>query len=171
MPRINEGLQDIVRTHSIFSPTHDEMLEANHPNACNLCHVEEAIDWTVNWLQKWYDVEVDRLDLDRAYADRSKSVAEGWLESENEAVRLVAADAVLRQRAGWSLEFLVARLDDEFLVNRQFAARGLEKMLGLDLAELGYRFHESRSERKRGVKRVRELVLGSDSVVAGASGR
>ncbi len=171
MPRINEGLQDIVRTHSIFSPTHSEMLEANHPNACNLCHVAETIDWTVDWLQKWYDVELDSLELDRAYADKSKSVGEGWLKSEHEAVRLVGADAVVRQRAGWSLELLVTRLDDEFLINRQFAARGLEKMLGLDLAELGYRFHESQSERKRGLKRVRELVLGSDSVAAGASGR
>jgi len=171
MPRINEGLQDVVRTHSIFSPTHGEMLEANHPNACNLCHVEETIDWTVDWLQKWYDVEMNSLDLGRAYADKWKSVGEGWLESENEAVRLVGADAVVRQRAGWSLEFLVARLDDEFLINRQFAARGLEKMLGLELAELGYRFHESRSERRRGLKRVRELVLGSDSVVTGVGDR
>ena len=171
MPRINEGLQDIVRRHSIFSPTHGEMLEANHPNACNLCHVEERINWTVDWLRKWCEVEVDSLDLDRAYVDKSKSVGEGWLESEIDAVRLVCADAVVRHRAVWSLEFLVARLDDEFLINRQFSARGLEKMLGLDLFELGYRFHESRSERKRGVKRVRELVLGSDSVVAGAGGR
>jgi predicted CXXCH cytochrome family protein len=160
MPRINEGLQDVVRTHTIFSPTHAGMLESNHPNACNLCHVEKSIDWTTGWLQSWYATDADRLDLDGVYADRGGAVAAGWLESEDEAVRLVGADAVLRARAGWSLELLVGRLDDEFLINRQFASRGIEELLGVDLQELGYRFHGSATERQPGLRRVRELLLG-----------
>ena len=52
MPRMNEGLQDVVRTHMIFSPTNSEMIESNQPNACNLCHTEKSIDWTVNYLQR-----------------------------------------------------------------------------------------------------------------------
>lgn len=43
MPRINEGMQDVVRTHLSFSPTDTAMLEANHPNECNLCHVEKTL--------------------------------------------------------------------------------------------------------------------------------
>ena len=160
MPRINEGLQDVVRTHTIFSPTHAGMLESNHPNACNLCHVEESIDWTARWLQSWYGVETDRLDLDRVYPNRGGAVAAGWLASDHEAVRLVGADAVLRRRAGWSLGLLVGRLDDEFLINRQFAARGIEELLGVDLQELGYRFHGSKIERQPGLQRVREVLLG-----------
>ena len=39
MPRINEGLQEVVRTHTIFSPTNSAMIESNQMNACNQCHV------------------------------------------------------------------------------------------------------------------------------------
>ncbi|MEM7478919.1 MAG: hypothetical protein AAF483_28385, partial [Planctomycetota bacterium] len=41
MPKINEGMQDVVRTHAIFSPTHAGMIEENQPNACNLCHLDK----------------------------------------------------------------------------------------------------------------------------------
>ena len=40
MPRLNEGLQDVVRTHMIFSPVEASMIESGHPNACNLCHLD-----------------------------------------------------------------------------------------------------------------------------------
>ena len=169
MPRINEGLQDVVRTHTIFSPNHRGMLESNHPNACNLCHVERAIDWTLQWLQRWYGTESERLDLDRTYADRGEPVGAGWLGSDDEAVRLVGTDAVLRQRAGWSLPLLIDRLDDEFLINRQFAAKGIEELLGVDLEDLGYRFHGSPAERQPGLVRLREVLLGG-SVEAGREG-
>jgi len=160
MPRVNEGLQDVVRTHTIFSPTHTGMLESNHPNACNLCHVEKTIDWTAAKLESWYGAAADRLGLDLAYSDRGAPVGAGWLGSDNEAVRLIGADALLRQRAGWSLELLVSSLDDEFLINRQFAARGIEELLGLQLEELGYRFHGSRTGRQPALARLREVLLG-----------
>jgi predicted CXXCH cytochrome family protein len=160
MPRINEGLQDLVRTHTIFSPNHRGMLESNHPNACNLCHVDRPIDWTLQWLERWYGTETDRLVLDRTYTDRKGPVGAGWLKSEDEAVRLVGTDAVLRQRAGWSLRLLLERLDDEFLINRQFATKGIEEMLGVDLEDLGYRFHGSPDERRPGLVRLRETLLG-----------
>ena len=54
MPRINEGIEDVVRTHMIYSPTRADMLEANHPNACNLCHTDKPIDWTLAALKDWY---------------------------------------------------------------------------------------------------------------------
>ena len=167
MPRINEGLQDLVRTHTIFSPNHRGMLESNHPNACNLCHVERSIDWTLQWLQRWYGTEADRLVLGRTYTDRKGPVGAGWLESEDEAVRLVGTDAVLRQRAGWSLRLLLERLDDEFLINRQFATKGIEDMLGVVLEDLGYRFHGSPDERRPGLERLRETLLGHEEEVSG----
>ena len=44
MPKLNEGINSIVRTHTIFSPTNPAMIEANHPNACNRCHTDRPID-------------------------------------------------------------------------------------------------------------------------------
>src|SRR5262249_34496227 len=42
MPRVNEGLDTVVRTHTIFSPTKAVVLEKNGPNACNLCHLDRS---------------------------------------------------------------------------------------------------------------------------------
>ncbi|MBQ16819.1 MAG: hypothetical protein CMJ65_06800 [Planctomycetaceae bacterium] len=163
MPRLNEGLQDVVRTHMIFSPNQPDMLEANHPNACNICHVEKSVEWTLQHLDSWYGtVEVRDSELDRSYADRNKAVGAGWIKSDSEAVRLVAVDALIRQRAGWSLPLLVEALDDEFLLNRQFAGKELEELLGIALSELGYRFHMTRPERQPVLKRLRQILLGGD---------
>ncbi len=161
MPRINEGLQDVVRTHMIFSPNQPDMLEANHPNACNICHVEKSIDWTFQQLNNWYGtVEISDSQVDRSYGDRGEAVGLGWLNSDNEAVRLVGVDALIRQRAGWSLGRLVEALDDEFLLNRQFAGKQLEELLGIELRELGYRFHMTRDERQPALRRLRQVLLG-----------
>ena len=74
---------------------------------------------------------------------------------------------MLRQRAGWSLELLLGSLDDEYLINRQFAARGIEEMLGVELPELGYHYHGSREDRQPGLLRIRKVLLGGEE----ASGR
>ena len=98
MPRINEGLNDVVRTHMIFSPTRTDMIQANHPNACNLCHTDKPIDWTLDAFKKWYGKTYDEKALARTYPRRSEPAALGWLASEQESVRLVAADALTRTK-------------------------------------------------------------------------
>jgi hypothetical protein len=149
MPRINEGLQDVVRTHMIYSPTRADMLEANHPNACNLCHTDRPIDWTLRYLKEWYGKSYDEGRIAAHYPDRTRPVALGWLASPNESVRLVAADALTRARDFRALPQLLDALDDPYLLNRQFTAKGLEEMLGLRLADFGYRFFMSQDERRR----------------------
>ncbi len=147
MPRINEGLQDVVRTHTVYSPTRPDMIEANHPNACNLCHTDRPIDWTLTALRGWYGKSYDEAKLGASYKHRALPAALGWLRSGNESVRLVAADALARTRDPRATPALLDALDDPFLLNRQFAARGLEQMLGVRPAEAGYRFYMTREER------------------------
>ena len=160
MPRINEGLQDVVRTHMIFSPNRADMIEANHPNACNLCHVDKSIGWTRAALGKWYGTSFEDQAIANAYPESEIAVGVGWLKSEMEAVRLVAADALVRQRAVWALPELIDRLDDEFLINRQFVGKGLEELMGIPLSDFGYRFYMSRTERGPAITRVRRALLG-----------
>ena len=141
MPRLNEGLQDVVRTHTIFSPTNTEMIQSNQPNACNLCHLDKPIDWTLDHLTDWYG-ENEALDaIGNAYPDREGPVGIGWLKNQNESVRLVAADALTREGARWALPELVEALDDEYMMNRQFARMGLERMLDVRLSDYGYQFY------------------------------
>jgi predicted CXXCH cytochrome family protein len=163
MPRINEGMQDLVRTHTIFSPTEPRMLHGNQPNACNQCHTDKAIDWTLGYLQQWYDKTYDPQRLAQAYPEREQPAAVGWLHSDNEAVRLVAADSLVRTESRWALGELLDALDDRFLVNRQFARKGLEKMLGVRLDDYGYRFYMTPEERSEPIASLRAALLSASS--------
>jgi predicted CXXCH cytochrome family protein len=170
MPRINEGLQEVVRTHTIFSPTDRSMIEMNHMNACNLCHVERPIDWTLTHLKNWYGKTFREGKIDANYPHRDGPAAIGWLKSDNESVRLVAADALARGEARWALPELILALDDPFLLNRQFARIGLEKMLTVKLSEFGYQFYQTREERALPLQKLREHLL-PDKVEVKSSGR
>jgi predicted CXXCH cytochrome family protein len=159
MPRINEGLQDVVRTHMIYSPTQRDMIEANHPNACNLCHLDRTIDWTVQYLGEWYQAEYAEAQLDANYPQRAAPVGRGWLKHEHESVRLVAAAAIRRRKAMWALPDLIDALDDQYLLNRQFAQKGLQDMLQIRLEDQGYRFYMTRDERREPLKEIRAKFL------------
>lgn len=159
MPRINEGLQDVVRTHTIFSPTHRGMIESNHPNACNLCHTDQSMTWTVRKLADWYGAEFSETEIEKNSPDPTLPVGLQWLASDDPAVRLVAADALSRSDARWALPQLIDALDDRYLLNRQFARRGLEQMLGLRLAEFGYRFYMTPQERRAPIQRLKQQLL------------
>jgi predicted CXXCH cytochrome family protein len=160
MPRINEGLEDLVRTHMIYSPTQADMIEANHPNACNLCHTQQPIDWTLQHLKDWYGRTYEEKKIAANYPRRSGPVAPGWLKSDNEAVRLVGADALFRKGDVAMVPHLLAALDDPYLINRQFATKGLQEMLGVHLVDFGYRFYQSQEERRESLPAVRAACLG-----------
>ncbi len=159
MPRINEGMQDVVRTHMIFSPTNRAMIEANHPNACNLCHTRESISWTQRHLSEWYKAEYDSGLISKNDADAKESAALGWLASANESVRLVAGDALTRADSKWALPQLIEALDDPFLLNRQFGEKNLESLAGVRLNDYGYRFYMTPEERKGPIQRIRRALL------------
>jgi predicted CXXCH cytochrome family protein len=155
MPRINEGIEDVVRTHMIYSPTRADMIEANHPNACNLCHTDKPIDWTLRTLKEWYGATYDESRIAHNYPKRTEPVGLGWLASNNQSVRLVAVEAMTRSRDHWALPRLVEALDDPLLVNRQFAYKGLQEMLNVRLADFGYRFYMSEAERREPLAKIR----------------
>jgi predicted CXXCH cytochrome family protein len=157
MPRLNEGLQEVVRTHTIFSPTNAAMLQANQPNACNMCHVAESRDWTLAKLQDWYGQTYS--DLSPLSAEgRKQSAALQWLHGDNEAVRLVAADCLTRAKADWAINDLLNALDDPYLLNRQFARIGLERMFDTKLGDSGYRFYMTPQERREPIAKLREKL-------------
>jgi predicted CXXCH cytochrome family protein len=155
MPRINESMENVVRTHMIYSPTRADMIQANHPNACNLCHTKQPIDWTLRYLKEWYGVSFAPEKIAANYPDRAAGVALGWLQSDNPAVRLVGADALTRARDYDALPQLIDALDDSHLLNRQFALRGLQEMMDVRLSEFGYQFYMNRDERRQPLSNIR----------------
>ena len=158
MPRINEGLQDMVRTHMIFSPTDSNMIEKNHPNACNMCHTERPIDWTLAHLKDWYGKTYSEKKISTVYHDRDGPVAKNWLASRNSSVRMIAADSLVRTKSFWAVDSLIDALDDPFLINRQFAGKGLEQLLDIRLEDFGYQFYMTAEERIAPLKKLRKEV-------------
>src|SRR5207244_9386101 len=124
-------------------------IEAKHPYACNLCHTDQPIDWTLRYLKRWYGAQYGEAKIAANYPHRNDRVARGWLGSDNPAVRLVAVETLARAKDFQALPQLLDALDDPYLVNRQFAYKGLQEMLGIHLAEYGYRFYMRSDERRQ----------------------
>lgn len=163
MPRVNEGLQDVVRTHMIFSPTNREMIEQNQPNACNMCHVKESISWTQNYLQEWYAARYDSSAIVKNYPNQETSVALGWLKHPDQSVRLIGADSLVRAKAIWALPELIEALNDPYLLNRQFAQKGVQNLTGTSLDRYGYRYFMEAKEREKPLEAIHQDLLESQS--------
>ena len=161
MPKINEGLQDMVRTHQIFNPTDARMIEANQPNACNLCHLDKNIDWTLTHLRDWYGEEhkYDETRLAQNYPERSKPVGLGWLKSPHGPTRLAAAEALAKSEFDWVLKPLLNLMaTDDHLINRQFTQKRLEERLNYDFDTNGYSFFMTADERTEALKRLQPIL-------------
>ena len=166
MPRLNEGLQDVVRTHAIFSPTQADMIESNQLNACNICHVEQPIDWTLTHLKQWYDATFSEEKIAENYPGRKKATAIGWLNSPLEAVRLSATDAIARSNDRTTLPALIDTLNDPYLLNRQFARIAIEKRFDIHLEDFGYQFFMQPDERREPIESIRQELLNKPQSVA-----
>ena len=165
MPRINEGLQDMVRTHMILNPTNADMIESNQPNACNMCHVDKSIDWTVEYLHQWYGRTYSEQRMAENYDQQQRSgpATIGWLSSWHPSTQMVAANVLTKHNARWALPQLLPVLDSPYMLNRQFAAKDLEKMSGIRLADFGYRFTMFADERRQPLAKLWTQLVDDDS--------
>ena len=138
MPRMVMGIDRVVRTHRISSPTDPTMLAAAAPNACNLCHLDRSIAWTVDELRRGYEVALDPRGW-RAYGELDRPVGEVWLENPQPALRLLAAAAYARSPlARFSLPALVKRLADPLPHMRVWTLFAIEDVLGHKLTAAEY---------------------------------
>jgi len=158
MPKINEGLQYMVRTHRIFNPTDSAMIEANQPNACNLCHLDKPIDWTINHLREWYGEHHRYAEskIFRNYPHRDQPVGREWLNSAHNATRIAAAEAMATSDPRrWLPELIEFMTEDTHLVNRQFIQRRLDAALGIKLREKGFQFYMTKEQRREVMARIK----------------
>ncbi len=138
-PRVVQGLEHVVRTHRIGSPTDERMLAAAAPNACSLCHLDRSIRWTAAALAVGWGARLDPEEWAEAWGDLDGSVGEAWLRSREPVVRIVAADAWSRSPfAKPALPALLSGLDDPYAVNRTFAQFAVERVIGRRLAASEY---------------------------------
>jgi predicted CXXCH cytochrome family protein len=162
MPRTMEGLDTVVRTHLIHSPTKPAVIESNVPNACNLCHLDKPIDWTLATLRDWYGKSFREDLITRAYPYRQEAVGLGWLRHPFRATRMVAAAAYARQKQRDALPAVLSILDDKYLLNRQMGQLAVEELAGTTLEKWGYNFTLAPNERATVLPKVREALLATN---------
>lgn len=155
MPHTSFALLKAMRTHRVVSPNVAASVEDGQPNGCNQCHLDKTLDWTAQFLNKWYDIPRPELTPD----DRSISASVQWLLKGDAAQRAIAAwtfgwDAA-KEASGdqWEPAILAQLLDDPYDVVRYVSFDSLRKSPGYE--NVDYDFIGSKEDRIR----ARRIVL------------
>lgn len=133
MPHTTYGLLKAIRSHTISSPDVGKDLAASRPNACNLCHLDQTMQWTADKLHEWYDIEQPELDEDQQQVAASLL----WLLKGDAAERALTAWSMgwpaAQQTSGtdWYTPFLAQLLDDPYAAVRVITRRSIRSLDGL----------------------------------------
>ena len=136
MPHTTYGLLKAIRSHQITSPTVKESLETGRPNACNLCHLDQSLDWTARKLTEWYRQPASGFADDPGQAATSAAVR--WLLSGDAGQRALIAwhfgwePAVRTSGRDWLAPYLAESLQDPYAVVRYIAQRSLKRLPGFE---------------------------------------
>jgi len=137
MPHTSYALFKAIRNHQISVPRVAAVGAGGPPNACNLCHLDQSLGWTQDWLGKWYG----RAPVPLPEDSREISAAADWLLRGHAAQRLIAAWHLgwepARQTGGgrWLVPLLATAISDDYGPVRFVAGRSLraqDGMAGLD---------------------------------------
>lgn len=152
MPHTAYGLLKSVRSHQIDRPTVAAELSSGRPNACNLCHLDQTLEWTAKHLNSWYGTPDVELSTDQ------KTISAGvlWALTGDAGQRVLAAIGMgrepARQASGddWMVPFLASLLEDPYDAVRYCAGRSLRKIAAFK--DLAYD-HVAPPEERAGVAR------------------
>lgn len=130
MPHTSLALLKAIRNHRIDSPQVQGLAGNGRPNACNLCHLDQTLDWTASHLRQWYGQASPEL------TDEERQVAASllWLLRGDAMQRAVAAWHFGWQPAqevsgtDWMPPHLAQGLEDRFSGIAWLAADSLRKL-------------------------------------------
>ena len=167
MPHTTYGLFSAMRSHRIDNPSARVSLESGRPNACNLCHLNETLEWTSQYLNEWYGQPLVEMGED----ERSIAASILWV---------MKGDAVQRTILGWHMGWDAAReasdptwmapylaqlLVDPYSATRQVAYRSIGSLPGFQDFEYDYIASRSEREGKAEEAMQRWLVAGGPARV------
>lgn len=127
MPHTTYGLLSGIRSHQIDSPSVETHLKTGRPNACNLCHLNQTLEWSSRRLTKWYGHRQPKLDND----DKSISAMLKMLLKGDAGQRAIAAWNMgwepARKASGgnWQAPWLIRTMNDPYAAVRYIAHKAL----------------------------------------------
>jgi predicted CXXCH cytochrome family protein len=159
MPRYNLGLEEVVRTHRIAVPVEQSMVNEASANACNLCHLDKSLRWTVTELERIWKRQLTLPNEGPAADVIDRPLGEVWLKGTNPALRLVAGQAYARSPSGKAkLPDLLRALNDAEPINRVFALKAVERACSRKLDAGAYELTAPPAERARQIGQLLEEI-------------
>lgn len=157
MPHTTYGLLKSIRSHQIDSPSLKTTLATGRPNACNLCHLDQTLEWTGHQLSKWYGQDAVALN------DEQRTVAASvlWLLKGDAGQRALMAWSLgweSAQKASgtrWMAPYLAELMQDPYSAVR-FIAHRSTKSLGAEFQSIAYDFVGPEADRASASRRVME---------------
>lgn len=153
------GLMKASRSHAITSPDVAVELATGRPNACNQCHLDRTLQWTVEQLASSWQVE--RVPLSAEQREVAASVR--WLLSGDAGQRMLAAwsygwePAQKASGSDWMAPYLARLLDDPYYVVRFNAQRSLRSLGDYGGVLVDYNFVADAGTQQRVVDEVTGL--------------
>jgi predicted CXXCH cytochrome family protein len=132
MPHKAYALLGGIRSHDLSPPNIAASVKLGVPNACNLCHLDQTLDWTQTHMQAWYG----QTPLPLTDEQKNTSAAALWLLKGDAPRRVITAWHLGWQPAqeisgiDWIAPFAARLLDDPYGVIRYVAARSLRSLPG-----------------------------------------
>jgi hypothetical protein len=139
MPRQTLGVDRLVRTHRVGMPVEAGMASKNLANACNLCHLDRSLRWTLTELQRGWGKSIAVGATPEAPVEWDRPMGEVWLKGEHTGMRRLAAET--SAASAWAkskLPDLIGALNDPEPINRVIISRAVEKAWGRKLRPEDY---------------------------------
>jgi len=128
MPRVVYGIMSVHPTHEITVPDPALTINRGVPNACNQCHLDKSVNWSVAQARQLWPARFASL---QPSSDSTFDLPEGprALFGGDALTRALAAEAMgsptVKPNREWSQLFLLEAFEDNYPIVRFFAANGL----------------------------------------------
>lgn len=131
MPRVVYGIMTFHPTHDITVPDPQLTVSAGVPNACNLCHLDRGVNWSIEQAKRFWPGRFSGAQLS---SEAQFNLPEGprALFAGDALTRALAANVLggggpVKPDPLWAGPFLVEALADKYPIVRFFAVNGLER--------------------------------------------
>lgn len=155
MPRQSLGLDGLVRTHRVSRPVEEPMVAAGTANACNLCHLDRSVRWTLQELEHRWGRSLKPAPAWPSYADLDRPAGEVWLGGQHTGMRRIAALSYARSPLGPAhLPDLIRGLNDPEPINRVFLSRAVETVRSRKLSPQEYEMTAAPARRAEQIEQL-----------------
>jgi hypothetical protein len=162
MPRVVYGIMTFHPTHDITVPDPLLTINAGVPNACNQCHLDRGVNWSIEQSQRLWP---ERFRPSQLSSDEQFNLPEGprALFSGDALTRSLAADLLggggpVKPDPLWASPFLVEAIADKYPIVRFFAVNGLTRS-GVPWKAKGPDYLADAQTRNAAIRQWRDVMM------------